>query len=383
MKQAPPSRASAPTKRRVLFTGHAPVHFLCFRPLFERLRQIPGVEVYVSGGFRHESDQGYEYDPLSLYRQLSVPVEHILQVEDIFERDFDVLFAANTNMLEPRSAVLKVQIFHGVSFRNRAVRAANLGADRFFMVGPYMKRKFVEAGLLEADDPKALEIGFMKTDALLDESLDRQLLRDQYGLDGSRPIVAFCPTGQKNNALDVYGLDLIERIKDSGRYDLLIKLHDHPHDSTDWSGMISGIQDRHTRLVESYDVMPVLFTADLLITDASSVSSEYSLLDRPILFMDTPDLIERARQKAGSMADTMTWGHALGAIVKSVDDLLPAADSALARPDEHASIRRQAACDLFFNPGTATQTALDWFLNQQSGTSPSPPPRHLIPHVHP
>lgn len=32
----------------VLFTGHAPVHYACFRPLGERLRQLKGVRVRVS-----------------------------------------------------------------------------------------------------------------------------------------------------------------------------------------------------------------------------------------------------------------------------------------------------------------------------------------------
>ena len=45
-----------------------------------------------------------------------------------------------------------------------------------------------------------------------------------------------------------------------------------------------------------------LFVADLLISDASSVSNEYALLDRPMVFLDVPKLLKTARGK-GSMVD--------------------------------------------------------------------------------
>lgn len=42
------------------------------------------------------------------------------------------------------------------------------------------------------------------------------------------------------------------------------------------------------------DILPTLFLADLLISDASSVANEYTLLDRPIVFLDVPEMIEAA-----------------------------------------------------------------------------------------
>jgi len=57
----------------VLFTGYAHVHFLCFRPLYERLLHLPGVEVWVSGGLRTTADQGYLYDAAAMYTPLRHP----------------------------------------------------------------------------------------------------------------------------------------------------------------------------------------------------------------------------------------------------------------------------------------------------------------------
>src|SRR5262245_22763498 len=153
-------------KTSVLFTGYAPVHFVCFQPLYERLLWSCEYDVFLSGGLRSDGDDGLRHDARALYEQFGLPPERVLTVEEIETRDFDVLFAANTKLIEPRSAGTRVQIFHGVSFRNKSVRDENMGCDHYFVIGPYMQRKFVEGGLLAPDDARAVRVGFMKTDPL-------------------------------------------------------------------------------------------------------------------------------------------------------------------------------------------------------------------------
>lgn len=346
---------------RVLFTGYAPVHFVCFQPIFERLLAEPGVEIHVSGGLREKTETGHLFHPLAMYRPLGVPADRILTVEQIAGMDFDLLFASNTKMLKPRSVGSCIQVFHGISFRNRAIREENLGADHFLIAGPYMERKFVEAGLLEPDDPRVVRSGFVKTDRLVDGSLDRAQLLSTYGFDGSRPVLLYAPTGQRHCSLDLCGLELIRKLKETGKYDLLIKLHDHPHGATrNWPAEIGELQDRHTILSDSLDVIPLLYLADLLISDASSVSNEYALRDRPMVFIDVPKLLEKAANKEGSMMDLATWGRSGGPVVRTADEAVAAVAEGLADPGRYSPQRRQIAADLFFNPGRATDFAVDW-----------------------
>ena len=61
-------------------------------------------------------------------------------------------------------------------------------------------------------------------------------------------------------------------------------------------------------MVRQPDVILTLFAADLLITDASSVANEYALLDRPIVFLDVPELLAAAGGE-GSAPDLETWGR--------------------------------------------------------------------------
>ena len=241
---------------RVLFTGYAPVHYLCFQPLHERLRAIPGVEVSVSGGLERRTPGGIVHDEHAMYGPLGVPPDEILSIAEIRERDFDYLFAGNTTLLLPRSVRKKVQIFHGVSFRNRAIRPANMSCDVYFLAGPYMERRFAETGLLPPGDPRALRIGFMKTDRLLDGSLDRPRLLEAAGFDGTRPVVLYAPTGQKQNSLETVGPDVLEKLAAAGRFDVLLKLHDHPKNTgTDWRARLAPLESPHFRVSREPDVV--------------------------------------------------------------------------------------------------------------------------------
>ena len=66
----------------------------------------------------------------------------VLPVAAIQQRSFDVLFSANKRIITPlENIATRVQLFHGVSFRNRGVRPENLAYTTFFVIGPYMRRK--------------------------------------------------------------------------------------------------------------------------------------------------------------------------------------------------------------------------------------------------
>lgn len=349
---------------KILFTGYAAVHFVCFRPLYERLAVIPGVEIFVSGGLRTKTKTETFYDEQAMYRPFNLPAENILSVEEIRERDFDIVFAGNTKMILPRSAEIKVQIFHGVSYRNKAIRPQNMNWDYYFVIGPYMRRRFSETGLIAEGDPRAIPVGFMKTDPLLNGDLDRSALLEQYGLSGERPVLLYAPTGAKRNSLEIMGEEVIANIAASDQYDLLIKPHDHPRNTKiDWFEKLAGLENAHCKLVHEPDVIRLLFLSDLLISDASSVANEYTLLDRPIVYLDTPELIAQAEVADNSMLDLNTWGRKGGLVVRQAEDVVATLDRSLERPEAGSPVRQAIAQDLFYNPGHATDAAMAWLTD--------------------
>ena len=347
--------------KKILFTGYAPIHFLCFLPLYKKLACLPGIHVSVSGGLRTKVEDNYQYDEQAMYQPFNLPSDQVLSVEEIKKHEFDILFSACSNLIEPKSVTTRIQIFHGISFRNKAIRSANMGCDYYFVIGPYMHRHFKEGGLFQEDDNRAVCVGFMKTDPLFNGQLDRLQIRKRLGLKGDRPILLYAPTGAKYNSLETMGEEVVRQLASTGEYDILIKLHDHPKNKEiDWFTRLSPWKSEHCQVVHDLDVIPLLYVADLLISDASSVSNEYALLDRPIVFLDTPELLAKERDSGNGMLDMETWGQKGGVIVKKPEEVEEAVASSLQNAHLYSDVRRAMAQDLFYNPGFATETALSW-----------------------
>lgn len=358
-------------KPQILFTGYAPVHFLCFKPLYDQL-VARGADVFVSGGIRRSVDGAHRYNGPAMYQPLGVPSDRILSTETIQNCSFDLLFSANKRIIAPpENFGAKVQMFHGISFRNRGIRPENLVYDYFFVIGPYMRRKFAESGLMEATDPRGIPIGFPKTDPLVGPAPDRASVLSRCGFDGTRPVILYAPTGEARNSLETMGETVIRNISRAGRYDLLIKPHDHPKDSgTDWFARLAELEGPHVRLTRDVDVIPLLMASDLLITDASSVANEYTLLDRPIVFLDVPELLKNSIA-TGAALDLDTWGRKGGVVVGAAEDAVDAIDNEFAARDLRSSVRRAIAADLFYNPGTATDAAIDWISDRVPVSRPA------------
>lgn len=343
----------------VLFTGYAPVHFACFKPLFDALVADGAVDVLLSGGLRTKrADDTLAHDGHGLYGPFGVPDECVLDVEQIADLDVDILVTASTSRVEPRSFKRSIQIFHGVSFRNRSLRAENTTCDRYLLIGPYMRRMIDSLGLFAGAAHRLVPIGFPKTDRLLDGSLDRAQILAEFGFTGERPVVLYAPTGARHNSLETIGDQLVRALASSD-WDVLVKPHDHPKEAIDWYARLAPHETPHLRLVRSPDVIPLLFAADLLITDASSVANEFALLDRPIVYVDVPELLAAAAAE-DSRLDLKTWGRKGGAVTRSIPEALNAITAGLRFPHRRSVVRRRIASDLFYNPGTATETAVRW-----------------------
>jgi hypothetical protein len=343
-----------PTRKQILFTGYAPVHFLCFRPVYELLRRDPDLEIWFSGGFRKKDDENVEYDVTGFYDRYSVPADRIITVEESKQRDFDVVICSHTSDdLFPRSARKAIQIFHGVSFKNYAVREKALVFDYLCLPGMYHAKRYREQGLIRPGGSRAFITGFAKNDPLVDGSLDRGGLLRELDLDMSRPTLLYAPTGDKHNSLETMGEKVIAALAAADKWNLLIKLHDHPkRRKIDWNRRLAPLESTTVRVVRDDDVVPYLHAADLLITDASSVGTEFTLLDRPIVLLDVPKLIKGVVKRGGS-ADLALYSTRLGPVVAKARNVAQAVEDELGRPRRYSSLRQDIAEDVFYRPGSA------------------------------
>lgn len=273
-------------------------------------------------------------------------------------RRFDLYLSADFIVAAPR-ARRKVHVFHGVSFRNHGVNRNALRYDLLLLAGPYMRRRFEDLGLITAENSRRFPvIGMPKLDDLVNGRYRREEVLAQLGLDPALKTVLYAPTwSRKVSSLEQCGAELLDELARCEQ-NVLVKLHDNSLDARkagrDWRALLRSMRAPRFRFVENADVVPLMCAADLLVSDASSVANEFTLLDRPILFMDIKDLPSRLKPKA----DLETWGRKAGTVVPAPRFLCAAIDAALARPHELSEVRRALAADLFLAPGGATERAV-------------------------
>lgn len=342
-------------KKRILFSGYAPVHFICFLPVYRRLAAEPRVELFLSGGFKQVHDDIVSYSLGGFYDRFPVDHSRVISVEQARREDFDVLVCAHlSDAFFPRSVHRKVQIFHGVSFKNLAVREKALRYDILCLPGRYHSGLYRKNGFIRADGPTCLLTGFPKTDPLVTGELNRDVILHGIGVDPHLPTILFAPTGENHNALETMGEEVLRALADTGLWNLLIKPHDHPKKAVDWFAELAHLESRRVRLVKEQDVIPYLYAADVLLTDASSVAVEYTLLDRPIIFLDVPKLFKKVRKRAPNL-DLDTYGRRIGVVVKKPEEVVTAVADSIAHPKREAELRRAMARDVFYGPGGAAE----------------------------
>src|SRR5919198_6140192 len=253
----------------------------------------------------------------------------------------------------------RIQMFHGVGgkYGFDAPTESMREWDRLFFVNRRRLNNCVAAGAIDADSPAVRLIGMPKVDCLVDGSLQRDAVLIALGLSPERPKVLYAPTWSPASSLNAMGVELIERLLPLP-INLVVKLHDRSRDArarysggVDWAARLRPyLSNGSGHLAAAADICPYLAAADVMVTDHSSAGFEYLLLDRPVVRIHMPELIEQAnihRDYVQLLADV---SESTGA----VDDTVAAIGRALADPHARSAARRAVAADLFYEPGTAT-----------------------------
>lgn len=359
----------------ILFCGKHRINFAMFNPVYRLLRRESSVRLLVSSGrYRHwplvgwRSPREPEMANECLFAEFDIDPGHLHKTgHQDRHRGYDLYVSSNVDeKLIPPGCRIKTQIFQGVSFRNFAVDPKYLRFDKLFFIGRYHMEQYLTRGLLREGDPRIELIGMPKLDCLVNGTIDRRAELEKLGLDPALPTVLWCPTGASQNGFERWGHAGLRAIEAAG-VNMILKLHDHPHlpKGVSYAQLLdyarAGLGPR-SRLVLTSDVAPLLVAADLLVSDASSVAFEFCILDRPIVFVDTPDLLDKRAAVAGSAMDLETHGRKIGRVVTRPEALTETIRTELAAPAELSECRRAAAAHLFYQPGGASRRAADRLL---------------------
>ena len=348
-------------ERRVLFEAASPLSLAVFRPVLERLQRDPRIEFWFT-----TSDRSWDAD--RTFRRAGI-TDRVVAAADLRWMKFDGYVNTdfwNTTWLNRRAR--RVHLFHGVAGKYGLDAPVHIAPvvrsfDRVMFANEDRMRRYMEAGLVEGDGDRAQLIGYPKADCLVDGSLNRCEICQSLGLDPSRPTVLYAPTWSAFSSLNSIATELLPSLA-SLDVNIIVKLHDRSFDARSQSaGAIDWRRDFETlcaqwgvHAVTDGDIAPYLFIADALITDHSSAGFEYMLLDRPIVVIDCPELIQHARVSPDKVRLLQNAAIVTPRDARAVTD---AVSRALMDPAAKSAERVAAARRVFYRPGSATARAVD------------------------
>jgi CDP-glycerol glycerophosphotransferase (TagB/SpsB family) len=196
---------------------------------------------------------------------------------------------------------VKVQIFHGFGIEKKGHFVIRGFFDLYCTHGPLTTGPF-EAYAEKYGYFKTIETGWPKMDSLL--QFDPETLKETRERIG-KPIVLYAPTFSSSlcSAPDLY--EAIQNLSRQGSYHWLVKFHPLMHPDT--VQQYREMAHQHLEFIEEPDIIPCLHLSDVLLTDTSSVVSEFLLLNKPVVtfrtLMPAKHVIDF--QAAGELEDTL------------------------------------------------------------------------------
>lgn len=218
---------------------------------------------------------------------------------------------------------IKVQVFHGFNVEKRTSQRGHFRVrglfDLYCTQGPATTTPF-QALARRHQHFAVVETGWPKLDPLLRQSTHA----DGFLPPDSRPVIAYAPTFTQSLTSAHHLYDVIADAVHSGEWYWLLTAH--PKSSPEVIARYAALAGANARFVQADALTDMLAAADVLISDTSSVISEFVVSGKPVVTF-------RNRVPQPHMLD-----------IRQPDQLLPAVREALHPPAELlAEISRYAA----------------------------------------
>ncbi len=255
--------------------------------------------------------------------------------------------------------------------------------DALFLNGPIHREAFdlFVADFLNGTPPahmELFEIGYPKSDNLLNGLYSRKDTENELNLDVSKKTVLYAPAFNEGASLRECGLEVIELLARQHKYNVIVKLpvdcwnptsNYYATGGVNWFEKIRELEAAFPdlRLFSDYQIDPLLDCADVLVTCISSVSFEFLALSKPVIFINTPKYFTDFLQKRFPDMDISSWaerntvngGKEFGLTIDSFHDLPDAIDTVLANPENYPRRQEKLKNYLLYNRGHASKAAVD------------------------
>jgi len=275
---------------RVLFRiGHL-YHRASLDPVYECMKGRPGYEIC----FTCPDDKERVF--LIFQRSLRDKIEEDMRREGLKvtreTRGFDVVVTGDV-LRDPEryGDALLCFINHGTGIKTilyRLLAAATATHYLIFVEGEYRRKRIEEFGVRGSSEVHV--VGYPKLDPIFQGRLDREAIMARWGLDPAKKTVLFAPT-YKPTCIGKVREAILDQTRD---HNLIIKLHQYS-----WRGkyaphwhhrLYEKAVRRHPHAVlvppEEHSILPFLYVADTMLSEASSTIFELLALGRVGIIFD-------------------------------------------------------------------------------------------------
>jgi CDP-glycerol glycerophosphotransferase (TagB/SpsB family) len=343
--------------------------------------RYPNDRIYV---FHHQSTEAAfdERCPALRGRVVHVKRRQILRRR---YRRLDLYVTTEQFMFGPPT-VYTLTVFHGqpskgVTFRHPQADPFQCN-DGFFLYGPLHRQALQEHldewRLTLPTHLSLFDIGYSKSDDLINGKFDRNEILREMNLDAGKKTILYAPAFNAGASLRENGVEIIDTLCGLTQFNVIAKLPIDVFQPTsdlestggvDWPAAIGDLERRHAnfRLDRRLEANPALACSDVLITCVSSIAFEFLAIGRPVIYLDTPAFFSETLRAWFPGRDVSCWanrtvvngGREFGLVVSTPSELPAAIDDVLDHPQDHPRQPSALRDRLLYNPGRATEAAVD------------------------
>ena len=227
---------------------------------------------------------------------------------------------------------LKVQVFHGLEWKKKGHFIIRNFFDLYCTHGPATTSRFnrlaQQHGFFDV-----VETGWPKLDHLF--STPPLALREQLAKQ-NRKIILYAPTFSPALTSAPALFEEIKRISEQFDHHWLIKFH--PKMDKQWVKQYQTLIKDNVDVIETSSINQLLQTADIMVSDTSSVIGEFSLLNKATVSLNNKEPgdylvnIQQAQQLTSAIAQAIEPSETLKSAIKAyADDLHPYSDGQAAQ----------------------------------------------------
>ena len=280
--------------------------------------------------------QGDEVKWLAVGKEVTLSYFHsnefvLASIDDARAYNPDASFAPG-NEIPNFIPGLKVQVFHGLEWKKKGHFIIRDFFDLYCSHGPATTSRFNELAK-QHQFFDVVETGWPKLDYLFTTPA-MPIKEDLHAKN--KKIILYAPTFSPALTSAPELFDEIKKLSEQNNYHWLIKFH--PKMATQWLEQYKTLVKDNLQIIETSSINELLQTADIMVSDTSSVIGEFSLLNKATVSLNNKEPgdylvnIQTAKQLEFAIELALNPSEKLKTAIKAyADDLHPYDDGQAAQ----------------------------------------------------